>query len=95
MVLADYAQQQSQNQTYDLNAFTSRIASHYTREIITGLIKIVVEANNHKLIKAVEGTCQLIADALASYSKKVIKEKLGSVVKHVLEAYELKFGSNV
>jgi hypothetical protein len=57
LVLADFTQQQSKNQSYDLNAFTSRIASHYTREIVAGLIKIVVEANQHKLIKAMEGTC--------------------------------------
>jgi len=52
----------------------------------------VVQASEHNLIKSLPTVCWNIAEALASESKRPVKEELRQILVNVIE---LKFGQNV
>ena len=70
----------------------NRIDSKFIGEIVKGIIKIVVQATEFNLIKSLPTVCWNIAEALASESKRPIKEELRQILVNVIE---LKFGQNV
>jgi hypothetical protein len=70
----------------------NRIDSKFIGEIVKGIVKIVVQASEHNLIKSLPTVCWNIAEALASESKRPVKEELRQILVNVIE---LKFGQNV